>query len=57
MDELTRLLADHGNKTIAQVHLDSGHKKLSDAAADWAKRHKCPIAPRPGGAPVPWGGM
>ena len=53
IDELTRLLKDHGNKTIAQVYLDSGHKKLADAAADWARRHKCPIACMPGRAPLP----
>jgi HEAT repeat protein len=37
--DLVRILEKHGNKTMAEMYLNCGHGRLSDAARAWATRH------------------
>ncbi len=52
---LIRKLYQEGTKEMAEAYLNCGHKKLYEAAENWAYQHGYRVSSGGGSAPVGWG--
>jgi len=55
--DLIAILDNRGNVIMAETYLNSGNKKLDDAARDWARRNGYKITSGYGASDVNWGSM
>lgn len=55
LPDLTAALDRHGNKTMAEVYLNSGSGELDKAAREWASKRGYHITTGPGAHTVSWG--
>ena len=54
--ELIRVLNLHNEQWLAEIYLNSDHQGLSQAARNWAGRHRCDISTHAGRSDGPaWG--